>query len=288
MNDRHGPASGQVSVVIVSFNSELVLSRAVSSLLGGTVLPRRIVVVDSGSRNGSYLDTVAAISERIEVVRLDHNAGFCRGNNIGLAHLAADDDVLLLNPDAFVGRRFLADAASVLKADPAIGAVGPKLSGADAHSGTATGLIDSAGIAQRWYGRFYDRGMGEPDHHQYDTGPEDVVALCGAAVLLRRKALEDVRVDDGLFDESYFMYKEDIDLSFRLRRAGWRTVYDPRLTVLHCRGWQRDRQAMPAWARQRSIANEWRLWRDGWTPERSRWPAVPYLALKSAAVMLGR
>jgi N-acetylglucosaminyl-diphospho-decaprenol L-rhamnosyltransferase len=108
-----------------------------------------------------------------------------------------------------------------------------------------------------------------------------------STMLVRREALEDVTRGEPLFDPRFVMYKEDLDLSFRLRRAGWRTVYDGGLEVLHCRGWSPDRRTMPAWARRRSLINEWRLWRRGWTPERGRLAAAPYLVTKSVGVMLG-
>lgn len=89
-------------------------------------------------------------------------------------------------------------------------------------------LINNAGTTLSASGNAADRGIYQPDRGQYDR-EEDVEAICGAAVLLRRSALEDV----GLFDRSFFLYYEDTDLSWRLRRAGYRLRYQPRSTIRH-------------------------------------------------------
>jgi GT2 family glycosyltransferase len=282
-DDRRG-----ITALVVSHDSEVVLHRAVAALHAGSQPPDSVVVVDNASRDGSYLDEIEASYPSVKVLRLQVNVLFCAGNNLGMAILDPTHDLLLLNPDAFVLPTFLEEAAAVLARDPSIGAVGPKLLGARPEDGIPTGRVDSAGIFQTRGGRFYDRGQGEVDEGQFDDADLDVVALCAAAMLVRREALDDVTSSDPLFDPRFVMYKEDLDLSFRLRRAGWRTVYDGSLEVLHCRGWNPDRRAMPAWARRRSLVNEWRLWRRGWTPERGRVRALPYLIAKSVVVAFGR
>jgi GT2 family glycosyltransferase len=89
-------------------------------------------------------------------------------------------------------------------------------------------LINNAGTALSATGEAADRGIFEPDRGQYDR-EEDLEAVCGAAALFRRSALEDV----GLFDRDFFMYYEDTDLSWRLRAAGYRLLYQPRSTIRH-------------------------------------------------------
>lgn len=89
-------------------------------------------------------------------------------------------------------------------------------------------LINNAGTKLSVAGEAADRGIFEPDHGQYDR-EEDLEAICGAAVLFRRSALEEV----GLFDRDFFLYYEDTDLSWRLRRHGYRLRYQPRSTIRH-------------------------------------------------------
>ncbi|MFW6012122.1 MAG: glycosyltransferase family 2 protein [bacterium] len=89
-------------------------------------------------------------------------------------------------------------------------------------------VINNAGTDLSAFGDAADRGIFEPDTGQYER-EEDLAAFCGAAVLLGRSALEEV----GLFDRDFFMYYEDTDLSWRLRRAGYRIRYQPRSTIRH-------------------------------------------------------
>jgi len=276
-----------VTAILVTHNSQGVVERALSALLAGDEVPHRIIIVDSGSDDLAYLGDLGFGPSAGKVVTAGANVGFCVGNNLGLPLAEPADDVLLLNPDAFVSPAFLRDSRAFLAQDPQVGAVGPKLRGFDLATDAPTGLIDSAGVFQTGWGRFYDRGQRERDQGQYDR-TEDAVALCGAALLLRRAALDQVLLSGQIFDPAFFMYKEDIDLAIRLQRAGWRTVYFPQATVLHCRGWKPDRRGMLEWTRRRSLSNEWRIWRRGWTPTQSRWRAFPYLLVKTIVVRLGR
>jgi GT2 family glycosyltransferase len=275
-----------VGTVIVTHDSEKFIERAVDRLLAGTEVPDRVVIVDSGSADTSRVEHIASSHHEVELIALEHNVGFCAANNIGLDALGDLERVLFLNPDAFVTPDFVRGAMAVLDADSMIGAMNPKLLGAEPERGNPTGLIDCAGVFQTAIGKVYDRGQGEPDRGQFDHGLEDVPALCAAAMLCRRDALQSVAKGSEVFDERFFMYKEDVDLSYRLARVGWRTVYDSRLVVHHCRGW--DRKAMPRWARRRSLANEWRMWIKGSVPARLRAPMLGYLLIKSIAVTAGR
>lgn len=89
-------------------------------------------------------------------------------------------------------------------------------------------VINNAGSFLEDNGRSGDRGIYEPDRGQYDHA-EDVTALCGCSMLLPRPVLDEV----GLFDEAYFMYFEDTELSWRIRKAGYRLRYQPRSLVRH-------------------------------------------------------
>lgn len=276
----------RVGVIIVTHDSGRFLRRSLTALQASATAPDRVVIVDSGSSDDAYVTEAAQSYEGAIAIRHHDNVGFCAANNIGIDALDDVDSLLFLNPDAFVSPGFLCGALSILDSGPTIGAVGPKLLSANADSGELTGLIDSAGIFQTRYGRIYDRGQGEVDRGQHDDGIEDVPALCAAAMLCRRDALLAIADHGEVFDERFFMYKEDVDVSFRLGRAGWRTVYEPSLVVAHCRGW--NRATMSTWARRRSLTNEWRLLAKGSIPARLRPPMLGYLVIKSVAVALGR
>lgn len=281
----------RVGAVIVAWNSGALIEQACAALLAGTRPPDRLVVVDNGSRDPASLATLARLPSPVELVRAGVNLGFCGGNNLGLRSLGHDvDHVLLCNPDALVTATFLARALGHLDEHPHVGALGPRLVHLDAATGLPSGRLDGVGIHQTALGRFVDRGQDRPDDGRYGTHPFPTTAVCAAAALYRRQALEEVALPDGtILDERFFMYKEDIDLSLRLRRAGWGVVVDPTLVVHHARGLGRGgRRRAPRWVRRTSLANEWRVWRRGTLSPARRATMLPYLVAKSLLVAAGR
>ena len=278
-----------LAVIIVTYDPEPVLEAVVDALLREPDPPRHVVIVDNASTVTTTLDRVEQRHPRVQVLRQSRNLGFCAANNIGYRAVPGAAYVLFLNPDAVVAPGFLDGAVRLLEARSDVAAVGPKLLQLDTSTLEPTGRLDSTGIFQAWWGRLFDRGQGERDMGQYDGPPEDVPALCGAALLARRNALEHVAPDGEVFDEGFFMFKEDVDLSYRLTAAGWRLLFDSSLVAHHARGNpQTDRSAIAPWVRRRSLINEWRLWSKPSLPRRVRVPMLAYLVAKSIAVGAGR
>lgn len=123
-----------------------------------------------------------------------------------------------------------------------------------------SGRYDTTGIFQSWYGKWYDRAQGSAVEEQVYDRFEDLPAICGALFFCRRAAIEQVLLNRReIFDERFYMYKEDIDLSLRLRKAGWRLTYHPEMLSYHCRGWSKNRQQVPRRFRLYSAKNELRL-----------------------------
>jgi N-acetylglucosaminyl-diphospho-decaprenol L-rhamnosyltransferase len=239
----------RVGVIVVTFNSELVLGRCIESILNQSRVPETVIVVDNCSVDQSYLEFLSDIAN-CQVVRLSENGGFCRGNNRGYACLSGTEYVLFLNPDAFLARTFIEDAVAAME-DPAnsrVGALSGALLGFDVVGDRPTGKVDSLGIFQTWYGKWYDRGQGAayPTHIHESSIVESVPALCGALMFCRGSALEEVMLrGTEIFDDTFFMYKEDIDLSLRLRRKGWTMGFCGRLHCYHGRGWTSRRKMLP-------------------------------------------
>ncbi len=280
---------GSVAAVIVTYESGATLERAVAALRAGTLAPDPILVVDNGSQDPTSLAALERVAADVTVIRLVTNTGFCTANNLGFRAAGPVDHVLFCNPDAYVTPTFLAEAVRHLDEHPAVGAVGPRLLALD-DRGEPDGRIDSAGIGQTWYGRFVDLGQGQPDDGPGDGAPRAALALCAAALLARRGALEAVALPEGPFDERFFMYKEDVDLGLRLRRAGWAVALRPDLVVHHERGRPGRvgaRRSAGRAARRRSLRNEWRIWARGTLPPGRRATMLPYLCAKSVGVALG-
>lgn len=243
-----------VYAIIVTHDSAEVLPLCLEALAAQTRPPDRIVVVDSGSRDKSYLADLPHVAG-LSVLQHE-NIGFSRANNIGVGALPQRSTgmVVFLNPDTFLEADALAEATASLAENHDVAVVGGRLSGYDPATRQATGKIDSTGIFRKWYGRWYDRGQGESDRGQYQTAAP-VPAVCGALMCCRLEALT-VFADTGVFDEGFFLYKEDIELSLRLRKNGWKLLYQPLVRAFHCRGWQRQRSDVPYIARLLAAKSE--------------------------------
>ncbi len=269
-----------VAVIIVTYDSGQVLQRCLDCLRAQSRRPDLVVIVDNCSREPSYLEEIPR-EPPFRLVRLSRNEGFCRGNNIGYSLARACNYVLFLNPDAFLSERFLEDALGWMERPDSrgVGCLGGTLLGYDVRAARPTGLVDSTGIFQTRLGRWYDRGRGEMASAALCAAGEEVPAICGALMFCRTAALAQCALRDGsVFDPGFFMYKEDIDLSLRMRAAGWKLVYLPSLTCAHGRGWQGRAEASFR-ARYLSARNEVRVAR------RYRRRTLPYSLAKLAYVL---
>jgi len=246
----------RVSIIIVTHNSKQELEYCISSLRKQTLKPSSVTIVDSGSNNSEYLDKYCGGSENFSVIKLP-NVGFAQANNHGYRTLGKDIPfIVFCNPDAFLDQEVLAKGLELMTIDPQTACVTGRMLGYDINSAKPTGMIDSCGIFRKWYGRWYDRGHGEVDKGQY-IKREQIPAACGAFLLCRRSALDRCAVNNvDVFDQDFFMYKEDIELSLRLREYGWKILYDPELIVYHCRGWKKDRSENSLSIRRMAARNE--------------------------------
>lgn len=183
------------------------------------------------------------------------NRGYAGGANrvVERALLGEDsvDFVLLLNPDVAPDVDYARILIEGMQGSPRVAVATGKLLRPDRRT------LDSAGIVFPRHRRPRDRGSDQPDRGQFDRS-ELVGAASGAAMMLRVAALESLRIDGELFDESFFAYHEDTDLCWRARRLGWEILYEPRAVALHRRGWQRDRRSEVAIAiRRHSFKNHY-------------------------------
>ena len=211
-------------MVVLNHNGREHVHRCVEALLC-TEWPAEsleIVLIDNASTDGSGAAVAAAFPE-VEVVHTGANLGF-PANNLALRDLKSVQYAALVNNDAFVEPGWLAPLVAALEQDPHVGAANSLV----LFSGEPVDTVNNAGneVLTNGYGR--DRGFASTDLAAYSQ-PVDVFAWCGAAVLLRPAYLADV----GLFDEHFFLYYEDTDLSWRGQLRGWRYRFVPQSTVRH-------------------------------------------------------
>jgi GT2 family glycosyltransferase len=219
-----------VSVVIVTWNHRDCIPSCIAALTSQVYPSMDITVVDNDSYDGSA-EWILEQAPSIRLIRLNTNQGFSRAFNLG-AQTSRGEFILSLNPDVCVRPGFVAVLVHTAKIDQQIGVVSPKLLRADNPN-----RLDSTGLfidRQRFP---YDRGQMEPNDGRYDADWE-VFGACGAAALYRRSMLVDLAHEGyEYFDESFFAYYEDADLSWRARLRGWQCVYAPEAVADHVRGW---------------------------------------------------
>jgi N-acetylglucosaminyl-diphospho-decaprenol L-rhamnosyltransferase len=240
----NGPTD--VGIVIVNWNTCDLLRDCLRSLeASDPAVTRRVIVVDNASSDGSA-DMVKAEFPRIELVVNPVNSGFSHANNIGLRLLGFDGAspagagvpryALLLNPDTVLPPDALSLMIKRMDADLSIGIAGPRLVMPNGQLDLAcrrsfptpeVSMWRMLGLSKlfprsKWFGRY---NMTYLDEH-LET---EVDCVVGAFMLLRREAIERV----GLLDEIFWMYGEDIDWAFRIKQAGWKVLYYPKVTVLH-------------------------------------------------------
>jgi GT2 family glycosyltransferase len=213
------------TVIVLNYNGEDLLPRCLDSLAPQRSESVEVVVVDNASTDGS----AALVAQKYPWVRflaLDKNYGFSTANNIALREIlsAGVEFALLLNNDTFVAPDFIAQMLAAMSIDPRIGAVCPKIYFADKPK-----VLWYAGADfNSWTGRVTTRGWKREDQGLFDAGGE-ITQATGCAMLLRCSALREV----GLFDEQFWAYVEDLDLSVRFRRTGYKLVYASKAHVWH-------------------------------------------------------
>lgn len=232
-----GPDVGRVTAVIVNYNSGHHLTRCVASLRAAGITGIR--VADNGSRDDSLAQMLAADPD-VEIVETGANLGYGGGANRGVAG-ATTDYVLVLNADVRIDPAAPAALVAVLDGHPDAGLVGMRIENEDGtlypSARTFPDFVDAVGHAAFgliWPNNPYTRRYRMLDWDHADAAPVDWVS--GACFLARREVFAGV----GGFDESYFMYLEDVDLCWRIWRAGWEVRYEPGASVVHVQGVSTD------------------------------------------------
>ncbi len=221
---------------IVTWNNLRFLPGLKANLAGLAVRPLKILIYDNGSTDGS----AAWVRENWPEAALftgSENLGFAEANNQLIEAGFADRAVtayLALNSDALLEPDFFETVMPSLESAQKTGAVQPLVLRLD-DSMKPTGKIDTTGIIWNPHdGLFLDRHAGEPvEHAPQMTGP--VFGPNAAVAVYSRECLESVWEPHGWFDRRFFAYYEDVDLAWRMRRAGWETVFIPSAKAYHRR-----------------------------------------------------
>jgi len=222
-----------VSIVIINYNTKKYLESCIQSLLDQTWPEYEIIFLDNDSSDGSF-EFVSEKYPRITAIKNSKNLGYASAGNQGIK-LAKGKYVMTINPDIIFEKDYVDHCVRKMEEDKRIGAIGGKTYKYNFDNNHKTPFIDTVGIFCYRNRRFIDDGQGLEDKGQFDEEKE-VFGISGACPVYRKEALEEVKYKDEYFDENFFMYKEDIDLSWRLRLAGWKCWYLPTAIANHGRG----------------------------------------------------
>ena len=246
-----------VAIVIVNYNAGAFLAKCVATIMQTA---DSVVIVDNASTDTSLLALAGRFQNepRLNVIHNSSNLGFSAGCNIGLD--ATDTPyVLFLNPDCQLEKQSLTCMLQILESDPQIGMVGGYLVNPD---GTEQGggrrkiptpwraFVRATGLhhlSKFWPGLF-------PDFHLHrqplPDQPVEVEAISGAAMLVRRHAIQEV----GQWDENYFLHCEDLDWCMRFRQHGWKIMFVPDAKIVHYQGaCSKSRPFFVAWHKHKGM-----------------------------------
>lgn len=217
----------KLSVVIVNYNVKYFLEQCLVSVLKATEdITSEIFVVDNASSDDS-LEYLIPRFPKVRFIENKENVGFSRANNMAIKQ-STGEYVLLLNPDTLIGENVLKDCITWMDSCAKTGGLGVKMLGADGAFAfesrrgfpspmtsfyKITGLCNLFPYSRR-FGKYYLRYLDKNQINRIDI-------ISGAYMFLRREALN----ESGLLDESFFMYGEDIDLSYRITLVGLSLIH---------------------------------------------------------------
>ncbi len=230
------PVGGEVSVIVVVYRTGPALAKSIALVLADPEVDE-LVLVDNGStvEEMAMMDAVAAEDQRVTLIRGQGNVGFARGANMG-AKAGHGNVLVVLNPDAFLQEGCIAALCAALRQQPVPCIVGARVLNPDgteqrgARRGEVTPVTSLLSLTH--LSRFFGGLKSFEIHHEDDPTPTEcapALTISGACFAIRRYDFFSV----GGFDAGYFLHVEDVDLCWRVRKAGGQVLFEPRAQVIH-------------------------------------------------------
>jgi len=217
--------SPELSIIIVNFNDKSHLENCLPSIEeNAQTMEVEILLVDNNSSDGSQ-EFITQNYPQVKLILNEENVGFAKANNRGFRE-SKGEFLLFLNTDTVIQPNALSLLLEELRASPRVGAIGPALiRGENAYQVSFGRRVSFASeVFQKFFlNPFYIFRL------KNVRRKKEVGWLSAACFMIRREVLEDV----GLFDENFFLYFEDIDLCYRIRKEGWNLLFFPQVRVFH-------------------------------------------------------
>ncbi|MBW6441234.1 glycosyltransferase family 2 protein [Patescibacteria group bacterium] len=258
-----------VTISLINYNDRKFIFKAIDSAVGQSYPNLEIIITDNNSKDGTREEIEVKIENwnkkreviaeklgfqtkmpQVIYIKNENNDGFGKPHNQAIRK-SIGEFILLLNSDAILKSDYIENAIKLFD-NPRVAAVQGKLLRYDfdqdelfrSKDNPELNVIDTTGLMMFKNRRIVCIGQGEADKRQFEEEKE-VFGVDGAVPVYRKSALEDIKLpiisgkkdyEFEYFDENFFMYKEDVDLAWRLRLAGWKTVYTPQAVAFHGRG----------------------------------------------------
>jgi O-antigen biosynthesis protein len=230
----------RLSVIIVNYNVKYFLEQCLHSVqqaIAGMSMPAEVFVIDNNSSDGS-IEFLQPQFPQIKFIANKENMGFGKACNLGIS-LSKGEYILLLNPDTIVPEDCFEKCISYLENNEAVGALGIRMldgSGSflkeskRSFPSPATSLFKLFGLARmfpksKFFAKYHLGHLNEMQNNEVDV-------LAGAFMMIRKEVVDKT----GGFDESFFMYGEDVDLSYRIQKAGYKNIYFSESSIIHFKG----------------------------------------------------
>ncbi|UEG50825.1 glycosyltransferase family 2 protein [Ferruginibacter lapsinanis] len=228
----------QLSIIIVNYNVKLLLAQCLDAVLKACAnINAEIFVVDNNSTDGSK-DFFTGKFPSVQFIWNNSNVGFAKANNIALKR-ATGEYILFLNPDTIIPEDSLHKCIAFSKTKPTLGGLGVHMVDGNgnflkeskrAFPSPLTSFFKLMGLANLFphskiFAKYHLGYLDEHSNHEVDV-------LCGAFMFHPKKVLDKV----GSFDEQFFMYGEDVDLSYRIQKAGYKNYYFAETSIIHFKG----------------------------------------------------
>jgi len=221
----------ETGVIIVSWNSKKYLKDCLDSIFSQDYEDFQLYVVDNNSSDNSL--EIAEADSRITIIRNNANYGFAKGNNVGIERAIKEGCryIVFVNFDVIADKKWLSSLVEKAKTDNKIGAVQSKILIGD------TGLINTTGNVLHYLGFSYCGNYKKSSDGDYQ---KNITVASGASLLIKTEVLKKI----GYFDEDFFLYFEDTDLTWRTREAGYEIVFEPSSIIKHYYSFSRNKNKM--------------------------------------------
>ncbi|MDZ7798394.1 MAG: glycosyltransferase family 2 protein [Patescibacteria group bacterium] len=227
----------KVNINIVTWNSLIYIENCLASIFKQTFRDFSVLVIDNGSKDGT-LEFIEKNYPEVKILKNKKNLGYAKAHNQGLK-ITGGEWLLIMNPDIILKEDYLEKMINFVQKKPEYQAITGKIKkfhfkGNDLNEIIFTDIIDNTGLAVKRNRNFYNRHENKKDHDVFNK-PGPVFGVCGGLLFINRSTLNKIKIGQEYFDEDFFVYKEDIDLAWRMNIKNKKSYYLPTALAYHHR-----------------------------------------------------